>query len=322
MHAIRVDAYGGPDVLRYEVVPDPEPGPGTVRVRIEAVGVNFMDVYNRTGYYPAPLPFTPGTEAAGTVDKVGSGVTNVRVGDPVAYVGPLGAYAEFQIVPADRVVVRPPGLDARTGAAIMLQGMTAHYLATSTFPLAVGHIALVHAAAGGVGLLLTQIAKRRGARVIGTASTPEKAALAKAAGATDVILYTEQDFEAETKRLTGGRGVDVVYDSVGKTTFDKSLRSLRPRGMMVLFGGSSGPVPPLDPMILAKSGSLYLTRPTMAHYTGDAAEMRGRAADVMAWVLDGSLAVRAEHEYALRDAAEAHKAIEGRTTTGKILLIP
>jgi NADPH:quinone reductase len=322
MHAIRVHAYGGPEQLRYETIPDPEPGPGQVRVRVEATGVNFMDVYNRTGYYPTPLPFTPGTEAAGTIDAVGAGVSHVQPGDRVAYVGPQGAYAELHVVPAERVVTLPPGLDTRQGAAAMLQGMTAHYLATSTFPLAVGHIALVHAAAGGTGLLLTQIARRRGARVIGTVSTPEKAVLAREAGASDVILYTEQDFEVETRRLTNGRGVDVVYDSVGKTTFDKSLRSLRPRGMMVLFGASSGPVPPLDVTVLSRSGSLFLTRPSLGAYTGDPAEMHGRADDILSWIADGWLRLRIDHEFPLRDAADAHRALEGRKTTGKILLVP
>jgi len=322
MRAIRVHTYGGPDQLRYETVPDPGPGPGNVRVRVEATGVNFKDVYNRTGHYPTPLPFTPGTEAAGTIDAIGPGVTTLRVGDRVAYDGPLGAYAELHIVPAERIVVLPAGVDTRQGAAAMLQGMTAHYLTASTFPLSLGDTALIHAAAGGTGLLLTQIARRRGARVIGTVSTPEKAALATAAGANDVILYTERDFEVETKRLTDGRGVDVVYDSVGKTTFDKSLRSLRPRGMMVLFGGSSGPVPPLDPLELMRRGSLYLTRPTLTNYASDPAEMRARADEVLSWIADGSLKLRIGHEYPLRDAAQAHRALEGRETTGKILLIP
>jgi NADPH2:quinone reductase len=322
MHAIRVHAVGGPEQLCYETVPDPEAGPGQVRVRVEAAGVNFADVYNRTGHYAAPLPYTPGTEAAGTIDAVGPDVTEFHVGDRVAYHGPLGAYSELHVVPAERVVPLPAGLTARQGAAVMVQGMTAHYLTTSTFPLGVGHIALVHAAAGGTGLLLTQIARRRGARVIGTVSTAAKAALAKAAGASDVILYTQQDFETEARRLTNGRGVDVVYDSVGATTFDKSVRSLRPRGMMVLFGASSGPVPPIDPQLLARSGSLFLTRPTLVNYTADRAEMRGRAADILSWVADGSLTVRIDHEFPLRDAAEAHRALEGRGTTGKILLIP
>jgi NADPH:quinone reductase len=322
MHAIRIAETGGPDVLQYETVPDPHPGPGQVRVRIEAIGVNYRDVYNRTGHYAVPLPFTPGTEAAGTVDEIGPDVTSVHVGDRVAYEGPLGAYAELQVVPAERIVALPPGVTTKQGAAAMLQGMTAQYLASSTFPLAPGSVALVHAAAGGTGLLLTQIARRRGARVIATTSTPEKAALATAAGASDVILYTQQDFEVEAKRLTGGKGVDVVYDSVGKTTFDKSLGSLRPRGMMVLFGGSSGPVPPVDPLELTRRGSLYLTRPSLQHYASDPKEMRARANTVLSWLADGSLKVHIGHEYPLRDAAEAHRALESRATTGKILLIP
>jgi NADPH2:quinone reductase len=322
MQAIRVHATGGPEQLRYETVPDPQPGPAQVRVRVEAIGVNFTDVYSRTGYYPTAVPYTPGTEAAGTVDLVGPDVTDVHVGDRVAYEGAPGAYAELQVVPVERIVPLPAGVSTRQGAAVMLQGMTAHYLATSTFPLAVGHIALVHAAAGGTGLLLTQIARRRGARVIGTVSTAAKAALARTAGASDVILYTQQDFETESRRLTNGRGVDVVYDSVGATTFDKSLRSLRTRGMMVLFGASSGPVPPIDPQLLNRSGSLFLTRPTIKHYTSDPTEMRGRANDLLSWIVDGTLDVRVDHEFPLREAAAAHMALEGRSTTGKILLIP
>jgi NADPH:quinone reductase len=323
MHAIRINQTGGPDVLRYETVPDPHPGPLQVRIRIEAIGVNFVDVYNRTGHYPVPVPFTPGSEAAGTVDEIGHGVIEVRVGDRVAYSGPHGgAYAELQVIAADRVVVLPPGVTTKQGAAAMLQGMTAHYLATSTFPLAQGHTALVHAAAGGTGLLLTQVARRRGARVIGTTSTPEKAELAKRAGASDVILYTQQDFEVEARRLTDGRGVDVVYDSVGRTTFEKSLRSLKTRGMMVLFGGSSGPAPMVDPLALTRIGSLYLTRPSLAHYTADPVEMHRRAADILSWIADGTLVIRIDHEYPLREAAEAHRALESRATTGKVLLIP
>jgi NADPH2:quinone reductase len=270
------------------------------------------------------VPFTPGTEAAGVVDEIGPGVTTVTVGQRVAYnlhVG-TGAYAELSVVPAERVLALPPGVTTKQGAAALLQGMTAQYLTTSTFPLAPGHVALVQAAAGGTGLLLTQMARHRGARVIGTTSTPEKAALATAAGASDVILYTQQDFETEAKRLTDGKGVDVVYDSVGKTTFDKSLRSLHARGMMVLFGGSSGPVPPVDPLLLMRLGSLYLTRPSLAHHTADPAEMRSRATDVLSWIADGWLKVRVDHEYPLSRAADAHRALEGRGTTGKILLIP
>jgi NADPH:quinone reductase len=322
MRAIRMATTGGPEVLQYETVPDPHPGRGEVRVRIEAIGVNYRDIYNRTGLYPTPLPFTPGTEAAGTVDEIGPGVTTVKVGERVAYDGPPGAYAELQVVPAEKVVALPDAVPTRVAAGAILQGMTAEYLTTSTFPLKQGDVALVHAAAGGTGLLITQMARRRGARVIGTTSTPEKAALAKEAGVSDVILYTQQDFEAEARRLTDGRGVDVVYDSVGKTTFDKSLRSLRQRGMMVLFGSSSGPVPSVEPALLMRLGSLYFTRPSLTHYTTDPAEMRARANDVLSAIADGSLKIRIGQQFPLRDAAKAHEALESRATTGKTVLIP
>jgi len=321
MKAIRVHRWGGPEVLQLEEVPAPTPGPGQVVVRVEAAGINFIDVYQRTGHYKTPLPFTPGQEAAGTVTAVGAGVTAPRVGDRVAYTGVLGAYAEYAVVPADRVVALPDAVSAEQGAAAMLQGMTAHYLATSTYPLKPGDACLVHAAAGGVGLLLCQIAKARGARVIGTASTREKAALARAAGADDVILYTEQDFEVEVKRLAGA-GLQVVYDSVGKTTFEKGLNCLQPRGMMVLFGQSSGPVGPFDPQVLNQKGSLYLTRPTVANYIATRAELLARAGDVLAWVRDGKLKLRIAHTFPLAEAAEAHRQLEGRKTTGKVLLIP
>ena len=321
MKAIRVHRWGGPEVLQLEEVPAPTPGPGQVVVRVEAAGINFIDVYQRTGHYKTPLPFTPGQEAAGTVTAVGAGVTAPRVGDRVAYTGVLGAYAEYAVVPADRVVALPDAVSAEQGAAAMLQGMTAHYLATSTYPLKPGDACLVHAAAGGVGLLLCQIAKARGARVIGTASTREKAALARAAGADDVILYTEQDFEVEVKRLAGA-GLQVVYDSVGKATFEKGLNCLQPRGMMVLFGQSSGPVGPFDPQVLNQKGSLYLTRPTVANYIATRAELLARAGDVLAWVRDGKLKLRIAHTFPLAEAAEAHRQLEGRKTTGKVLLIP
>jgi len=321
MKAIRVHRWGGPEVLQLEEVPAPMPGPGQVVVRVEAAGINFIDVYQRTGHYKTPLPFTPGQEAAGTVTAVGPGVTAPRVGDRVAYTGVLGAYAENAVAPADRVVMLPDAVSAEQGAAAMLQGMTAHYLATSTYPLKPGDACLVHAAAGGVGLLLCQIAKARGARVIGTASTREKAALARAAGADDVILYTEQDFEVEVKRLAGA-GLQVVYDSVGKTTFEKGLNCLQPRGMMVLFGQSSGPVGPFDPQVLNQKGSLYLTRPTVANYIATRAELLARAADVLAWVHHGKLKLRIAHTFPLAEAAEAHRQLEGRKTTGKVLLIP
>ena len=322
MQAIRVHKTGGPEVLRYERIERPSPGPGQALVQVHAAGVNFVEVYQRTGRYSVALPFTPGSEAGGTVVEIGPGVSEVKVGDQVASQSLAGSYAEFSLGNAGRLVVLPEGVTSRVGAAVMLQGMTAHYLACSTFPLAPGHTCLVHAAAGGVGLLLCQIAHRRGARVIGTVSTEEKAALARAAGADEVILYTQEDFAIETRRLTGGAGVQVVYDSVGRTTFAKSLDCLAPRGMMVLYGQSSGPVEPVDPQVLAQKGSLFLTRPNLAHYVATTQELLERATDVLGWVADGSLRVRIGHEYPLAAAAEAHAALEGRRTTGKVLLIP
>jgi NADPH:quinone reductase len=322
MKAIRIHEYGGPEVYRYEDVPEPVAGAGQALVAIEAVGVNFIEVYQRTGLYPVPLPATPGSEAAGTVVALGPGVPGFAVGDRVAWQGGAGAYAERAVVPAERLVRLPEGVSARQGAAAMLQGMTAHYLACSTFPLRPGDTCLVHAAAGGVGLLLCQIAKRRGARVIGTVSTEEKAALARGAGADEVIRYTEQDFEAEVKRLTGGAGVQVVYDSVGRTTFERSLRCLAPRGTLALFGQSSGPVTPFDPQVLARSGSLYLTRPVLGDYTATRAELLERAGEVLGWVREGTLRLRVGRELPLSQAAEAHRALQGRATTGKLLLIP
>ena len=322
MKAIRYAAFGGPEVFHYEDVPDPVPGPGQALVRIEAVGVNFVDCYQRMGLYPVPLPATPGSEAAGTVTALGPGVSGLAVGDRVAYQGALGAYAEQAAVPAERLVKLPAGLTAKQGAAAMLQGMTAHYLACSTWPLKPGDACVVHAAAGGVGLLLCQIAKRRGARVIGTVSTPEKAALAREAGADEVIRYTEQDFEAEVRRLTDGRGVQVVYDSVGRTTFDRSLRCLAPRGLLVLFGQASGPVPPFELQQLNQRGSLYVTRPSLNHYVATRPELLERANDVLGWVRDGALKLRIAHEFPLSQAAEAHRQLQARATTGKLLLIP
>ena len=322
MKAIRVRASGGPEVLRLEEIPAPTPGPGQVLVQVEAAGVNFIDVYQRTGQYPVPPPFTPGQEAAGRVTAAGAGVTHPKVGDRVAYTGVLGAYADYAVVPADRVVALPDGVSPKQGAAAMLQGMTAHYLATTLYPLRPGDTCLVHAAAGGVGLLLCQIAKLRGARVLGTVSTREKAELARGAGADEVILYTEQDFEAEVKRLTGGAGVQVVYDSVGRSTFEKGLNCLARRGLMVLFGQSSGPVGPLDPQVLNQRGSLFLTRPTLAHYIASRAELEARAADVLGWIASGTLRLRVAHAFPLADAAEAHRQLEGRKTTGKVLLLP
>jgi NADPH2:quinone reductase len=320
MQAIRVHQHGGPEELRFEEIPDPSPAAGHVRVRLEAIGVNFVDIYQRTGLYQVPLPFTPGSEGAGTIDAVGAGVTDLVVGDRVAYRGPLGAYAQRHVIPAERAVRLPADVPTRLGAAVMLQGMTAEYLTTSVFPLRPGHTALIHAAAGGTGLLLVQAAKTLGARVIATTSTAEKAALAREAGADEVLTYDK--VPAGVRQLTNNQGVDVVYDSVGRDTFEGSLDSLRPRGMMVLFGGSSGPVPPIDSLVLMRKGSLFFTRPSLDHYAADPAEMRQRASQVFKWIEDGKLKIRIGHEYPLRDAADAQRALESRQTTGKILLIP
>jgi NADPH2:quinone reductase len=322
MKAIRVHSPGGPEALSYDDVPEPAVKPGLAIVRIDAAGLNYIDVYCRTGLYKQELPFTVGFEAGGTVAAVGPGVSEVRVGDRVAYTGVLGAYAELAAVPAPRLVTLPAGVTTRQGAAAMLQGMTAHYLACTTYPLKPGDACLIHAAAGGVGLLLCQIARMRGARVLATVSTEDKARLAREAGADHVILYTGQDFEAEVKRITGGAGVQVVYDGVGKTTFDKGLNCLAPRGMMVLFGQASGPVPLFDPAVLNIKGSLFLTRPSLFHYISTREELLARAADVLGWVRDGKLQLRVEREFPLADAAAAHRALEGRQTTGKVLLIP
>ncbi|MGD0266848.1 MAG: quinone oxidoreductase [Candidatus Methylomirabilota bacterium] len=321
MKAIRVHELGGPDVLQYEEIPLPSPGPGQAVVKVEAIGLNFIDCYLRSGLYKTALPFTPGMEAAGTVTATAPGVTEVRTGDRVAYAPHIGAYAEYAAVPADRLVKLPAGMDSHSAAATMLQGMTAHYLAISTHPLKKGDTALVHAAAGGVGLLLIQIAKMRGARVFGTVSTEEKAALAREAGADEVILYTEKDFEAEVMRLTSGKGVNVVYDSVAKTTFDKSLNCVGMRGVLALFGQSSGPVPSLDPARLAKN-AIFLTRPGLGQYTATRAELLQRAGDLFDWIASGKLKLRISRTLPLKDAAEAHRLLEGRKTTGKVLLIP
>ena len=322
MRAIRVRELGGPEVLRVDTVDDPVAGPGEVLVRIEAVGVNFIEVYHRTGIYKSPLPFTPGEEGAGTVAAIGPRVTGLRVGDRVVSYNLKGSYAELAVVPAERVIAIPEGVSTHTAAAVMLQGLTAHYLATSVYALQPGDTCLVHAAAGGVGLLLCQVAKRRNAIVIGTVSSEEKAALARQAGADEVIIYTRQDFVAEVARITGGKRAQVVYDSVGATTFEKSLQCLAPRGMMALFGQSSGVVPPFDPLLLVRNGSLFLTRPTLAHYAATRDELVWRAGEVLGWVQDGSLDVRIDREVPLADAAEAHRALEGRHTTGKVLLVP
>ena len=322
MKAIRVHTPGGPEALRLEDVPEPQPAPGEVVVRMEATGVNFVEVYQRKGQYPLQTPFTPGAEGAGTIVAVGEGVTGLRVGERVASETLKGTYAELAKTQADRLVRLPDGMDGRVAAAVMLQGITAHYLATSTYPIQRGDRCLIHAAAGGVGLLLCQIAKRRGAWVIGTTSTPEKAKLARDAGADEVILYTQQDFVAEVKRLTGGKGVQVVYDSVGKTTFDGSLDCLVPRGMLVLFGQSSGPVPPFDPQVLNRKGSLFLTRPTIAHYVATREELTARASELLGWIEDGWLRVHIDRAFPLGEAAQAHAALESRQTAGKLLLVP
>ncbi len=323
MKAIRIHAPGGPEALHLEEIVDPSPKAGEALVRVEAIGVNFIEVYFRLGLYKsAGYPFTPGGEVAGVVERVGPAVTGLKPGDRVATVNALGAYAEKALVSESRLVVIPDGVSARQAAAVMLQGMTAHYLATSTYPLKKGDTCLVHAAAGGVGLLLCRIAKNRGARVIGTVSTEEKAARAREAGADDVILYTRSDFVAETKRLTGGRGVQAVYDSVGKTTFEKSLDVLALRGTMALFGQSSGPAGPLDPQILNQKGSIFLTRPSLFHYIASREELLARAGDVLAWVKDGSLPLRIDRTFPLAEAAAAHRALEARETSGKVLLLP
>jgi NADPH2:quinone reductase len=322
MKAIRVHEYGGGDVLRYEDVVQPEPQAGQVLVKLAASGVNFIDVYQRTGQYKIEPPFILGSEGAGSVEAVGEGVTEFKVGDHVAFPQVLGAYAEYIAVPAEKLVPVPTGVDLQVAAAVLLQGITAHYLLNSSFPVKQGQRVLIHAAAGGVGLLLAQMAKQRGAFVIGTVSTEEKAQLARAAGVDVAIRYTEQDFVAETKRVTDGQGVDVVYDMVGKTTFDGSLDCLRPRGYMVLVGQSSGAVPPLDPQVLNRKGSLFLTRPTLGHYIADRDELLWRARDLFDAIQAGSLNVRIDRAVPLADVAEAHRALEGRETSGKVMLIP
>jgi len=320
--AIRIHETGGPEVLRLEEVPDPQPGPGDAVVRLEAIGLNFIEVYHRTGLYRSALPFTPGGEGAGRVVAVGQDVAGIKPGDRVASTSLRGSYAELAWAPIDKLVPVPDEVETSVAAAVLLQGLTAHYLVTSTYPLAQGSWCLIHAAAGGVGLLLCQMAKARGARVIGTVSTEEKAALATQAGADHVVLYTRQDFVSEARRLTGGQGVAVVYDSVGESTFEGSLNSLAPRGMLVLFGQSSGPVPPVDPQVLNAKGSLYLTRPTLTHYTASRDELLSRARDLFAWMEAGKLQVRIDRTYPLADAAAAHRALEGRETKGKVLLLP
>lgn len=322
MKAVRVHGYGGVEVLKFEDVEKPEPGEGQVRVRLEAAGVNFIDIYHRLGRYQGSLPLTLGQEGGGVVDAVGPNVDEVKPGDRVAYAGVQGSYAEFAIIPAWSLVPVPDRVEIQLATAVLLQGLTAHYLSHSTYPLRKGETALIHAASGGTGGLLVQIAKLRGARVIGTVSTEEKAALAREAGADEVINYAQTDFESEVKRLTENKGVDVVYDSVGKDTFEKGLNCLRKRGTMVLFGQSSGPAPQIDPQILNAKGSLFLTRPTIAHYTADRPELLERADDLLQWIAAGKLQVKIDKTFSLSNAAEAHRYLEGRQTKGKVLLLP
>ncbi len=322
MQAIRVHTYGGPEQLQLEEIEDPQAQAGEVLVGVAAVGVNFIDVYQRTGAYSGSLPFIPGSEAAGIVRALGPGVTDLQVGDLVAYANQPGSYAQKAVVPASRLIRVPAGVDAQVAAAVMLQGMTAHYLTHSTYPLKAGDHALVHAAAGGAGLLLVQMAKQLGATVFGTVSTPAKAELAKAAGADEVIMYTQTSFVDEVKRLTNGKGVQVVYDSVGKTTFDGSLDCLARRGYMVLFGQSSGAVPPVNPQILNAKGSLFLTRPTLAHYVADREDLLQRAGDLFNMIKAGTLNVRIDRTFPLAEAAAAHRLLESRGSSGKLLLIP
>jgi NADPH2:quinone reductase len=322
MHIIRVHEFGDASRLVYEEAPLPEPKPGEVRVKVAAAGLNFIEIYQRKGMYPMPLPFAIGAEFAGTVDALGEGVSGFQLGQRVATANGSGGYAEYAIAPAARLVPVPDGVALEQAAAVMLQGMTAHYLAFSTYPLKPGDTALVHAAAGGVGLLLVQIAKKCGARVLATVSSPEKAQLAREAGADEVILYAQDDFEIEVKCLTDGKGVEVVYDGVGKTTFAKGLNCLKPRGYMVLYGQASGPVDPIEPQILNQKGSLFLTRPTLGHYLLTRDELLKRAGDLFNWMAAGQLKVRVDCSFPLADAAAAHRYMEGRETKGKVLMIP
>lgn len=322
MKAIVVHKTGGPEQLKFEEVPKPSPGQGEVLIKVEAIGVNFIENYQRSGLYKMPLPFTPGTEAAGVVEDLGPGVTGFKKGDRVASTAVKGSYSEYTIAPSALTVHVPGDLDSRQAAAALLQGMTAHYLTHSTWPLQSGQTALIHAAAGGVGLLMLQMTKMLGARAIGTVSTQGKAKMAREAGADDVILYTEQDFEAEVKNLTGNKGVDVVYDSVGASTFMKSLNCLRPRGMMITFGNASGPVPAIEPLILNTKGSLFLTRPKLGDYILTRQDLDWRAGDVLGWVSSGKLKLHVERTYSLADAQQAHRDLESRKTTGKLLLLP
>ena len=322
MKVVRIHEQGGPEVMKLEEVPTPEPGPGQARVKTEASGVNFLDIYHRSGQYKVPLPFSLGQEGAGTVEAVGPDVTPVKVGDRVAWHGIGGSYATHTIAPADRLVPLPDGVSFEQGAASMLQGMTAHYLVHSTYPIKDGETCLIHAAAGGVGLLLVQMAKMRGARVIGTVGSEEKAQLAREAGADEVIVYTRQDFGEEVKRITVGKGVQVVYDGVGKDVFDQNLDVLAPRGYEVLFGGASGPVPPIDPLVLMSKGSIFLTRPNLGAYTATREELLQRGNDILDWLQSGKLKLRVDRTYPLAEAGTAHEDLRSRQTTGKLLLKP
>jgi NADPH2:quinone reductase len=322
MHLIRVHQPGGPEAMQLEEAPTPTPGPGQALVKVEAIGVNFIDIYQRSGLYKAPLPLTPGNEGAGLVEAIGPNVSEVKVGDRVGWAMTPGSYTQYHVLPAARLVPVPDRVSFQDAAAVLLQGMTAHYLAFSAYPLKQGSTCLIHAAAGGLGGLFCQIAKMQGARVFGTAGSPDKAEMARQAGADEVILYREQDFAAAVRQLTGGVGVDVVYDTVGRDTFDKSLDSLRTRGYLVLVGAASGPVPPLDPQVLNAKGSLFLTRPSLAHYVATREELLWRSGEVLGWVASGKLRLHVDHTYPLARAAEAHRALSGRQTVGKLLLIP
>ena len=322
MKAIRINEFGDPEVLKYQEIQVPEPQKDQVLIRIQAIGINYVDIYKRTGRYSLDLPATPGEEAAGVIEKVGPEVSEVKPGDRVAYANQTGSYAEFAVVPTEKLIPVPDEVEIKVAAATMLQGMTAHYLSCSTFPIHEGHTALVHAAAGGVGLLLTQLIKNFGGRVIGTVSTEQKAELARAAGADEVILYTREDFETETLKRTDGKGVDVVYDSVGKTTFEKSMNCLKPRGYLVLYGQASGPAPAIDPQILNRKGSIFLTRPSLGHYIDDPLELMQRSRDLFKWITSGSLHVRIDQTFPLAEATKAHRYMEARKSKGKVLLIP
>ncbi|HZQ06150.1 MAG TPA: quinone oxidoreductase [Anaerolineae bacterium] len=322
MHAVRIHETGAPDVLRYEEVETPKPGAGQVRIQLKAIGINFIDVYHRSGLYKLPLPAMLGREGAGVVDAVGEGITNVHIGDRVAYVLDAPAYAEYAIIPATRVVPVPKSVSFEDAAAVLLQGLTAHYLCFSTYPLKEGQWTLIHAAAGGAGQLTVQMAKIAGARVIGTVSNEEKAKVARDIGADEVIIYTQADFVSEVKRITGGKGVPVVYDSVGKDTYEGSLNCLAPRGMLVLWGNASGAVPPIDPLTLMNKGSLYMTRPTLGHYIANHAEYEWRAADLFNWLAQGKVRVRIDRTFPLKDVIDAHRYLESRAAMGKLLLIP